>query len=144
MLKLTASYSKKVPAEGEYTSQSYHASLEVELSDALAPEQIQERIHSTFTQVREAVESELHGARSEGRDETGTRSKSDRQVAPQPANSGKASNKQIKFVTDLASRRGLSLSDLNTRITKRFGVPGLYDLTRGDASQLVDELKKAA
>ena len=26
MLKLNASYSKEVPAEGEYTSQSYHAS----------------------------------------------------------------------------------------------------------------------
>ena len=33
MLKLNASYSKKVPAEGEYTSQSYHASIEVELPD---------------------------------------------------------------------------------------------------------------
>ena len=31
MLKLNAAYSKKVPAEGEYTSQSYHASIEVEL-----------------------------------------------------------------------------------------------------------------
>ena len=33
MLKLNASYSKKVPAEGEYSSQSYHASIEVELPD---------------------------------------------------------------------------------------------------------------
>lgn len=33
MLKLNASYSKKVPAEGEYTSQSYHASIEVELPE---------------------------------------------------------------------------------------------------------------
>ena len=37
MLKLNASYSKKVPAEGEYTSQSYHASIEVELPDGLVP-----------------------------------------------------------------------------------------------------------
>ena len=35
MLKLNASYSKKVPADGEYTSQSYHASIEVELPDGL-------------------------------------------------------------------------------------------------------------
>ena len=35
MLKLNASYSKKVPADGEYTSQSYHASIEVELPDEM-------------------------------------------------------------------------------------------------------------
>jgi len=36
MLKLNASYSKKVPADG---SQSYHASIEVELPDGLSSEQ---------------------------------------------------------------------------------------------------------
>ena len=46
MLKLNASYSKKVPAEGEYSSQSYHASVEVELPDGLTPEQLQGRIHA--------------------------------------------------------------------------------------------------
>ena len=35
MLKLNASYSKKVPAETEYSSQSYHASIEVEIPDGL-------------------------------------------------------------------------------------------------------------
>ena len=35
MLKLNASYSKKVPAGEEYSSQSYHASVEVELPDGL-------------------------------------------------------------------------------------------------------------
>ena len=35
MLKLNASYSKKVPADGEYTNQSYQASIEVELPDEM-------------------------------------------------------------------------------------------------------------
>ena len=61
MLKLNASYSKKVPAEGEYSSQSYHASIEVELSDGLTANQIQDRIHETFAMVRDSVEAELHG-----------------------------------------------------------------------------------
>ena len=52
MLKLNASYSKKVPAETEYSSQSYHASVEVELPDGLTPDQLQERIHATFALVR--------------------------------------------------------------------------------------------
>ena len=60
MLKLNASYSKKVPAEGEYSSQSYHASIECELPDGLNANQLQERIHDTFELVRQSVEAELH------------------------------------------------------------------------------------
>lgn len=55
MLKLNASYSKKVPAEGEYTSQSYHASIEVELPDGLIQNQLQARIHDTFALVKESL-----------------------------------------------------------------------------------------
>ena len=40
MLKLNASYSKKVPAEEEYSSQSFHASVEVELPDGLTQDQL--------------------------------------------------------------------------------------------------------
>ena len=61
MLKLNAAYSKKVPAEGEYTSQSYHASIEVELPDGLSQEQLHDKIHATFAMVRESVEAELTG-----------------------------------------------------------------------------------
>ena len=61
MLKLNASYSKKVPADTEYSSQSYHASVEVELPDGLTPEQLNARIHETFAMVRDSVEAELHG-----------------------------------------------------------------------------------
>ena len=61
MLKLNASYSKKVPAETEYSSRSYHASIEVEIPDGLTAEQLQSRIHETFDLVRNSVETELHG-----------------------------------------------------------------------------------
>ena len=61
MLKLNASYSKKVPADGEYTSHSYHASIEVELPDGLSSEQLNGKIHETFEMVRNSEETELHG-----------------------------------------------------------------------------------
>ena len=51
MLKLNASYSKKVPAEGEYSSQSYHCSVEVELSDKLEGHEIQAKIHANETEL---------------------------------------------------------------------------------------------
>ena len=67
MLKLNTSYSKKVPVEGqEYSSQSFHASVEVELSDGMTAEQIKTRIHDTFELVRQSVESELNGKASTG------------------------------------------------------------------------------
>ena len=59
MLKLNAAYSKKVPADGEYTSQSYHCSIEAELPDGLTPEQLNERVHNVFEFVRASVETEL-------------------------------------------------------------------------------------
>ena len=152
MLKLTTSYSKKVPAEGEYTSQSYHASLEAELSDALEPQQIKEKIHDTFALVREAVEAELHGnVRKTEPSPSGVRPvlrmvRNDQPAQPSTpqAPTGKASNKQIKFILDLAKNRGLGLSDINGRVQKQFRVGSVYELDRKSASALLDDLKAAA
>ena len=140
MLKLNASYSKKVPAGEQFTSQSYHCSVEVELSDAATTEQLQDKIHDTFALVRDAVESELHGkpaAKPESAAQT---------AKPEPAkpDAARASNKQVKYLLDLAKGKGLTLSALNARIQDRFKVETIYDLARRDASKLVDELKAAA
>ena len=131
MLKLSASYSKKVPTSEQFSSQSYHCSVEVELSDAATPEQLQAKIHDTFALVRDAVESELHGKPA---------------AKPEPAkpDTAKASNKQVKFILDLAKGKGLTLTALNARVQDRFKVETVYDLGRKDASRLVDELKAAA
>ena len=56
MLKFNASYSKKVPAGEEYSNQSFHASVEVELPGGLTQDQLQARIHETFDLVRNSVE----------------------------------------------------------------------------------------
>ena len=140
MLKLNASYSKKVPTSEQFSSQSYHCSVEVELSDAATPEQLQAKIHDTFALVRDAVESELHGKPA---------------VKPEPAaqapfpesakpDAAKASNKQVKYLLDLAKGKGLTLSALNARVQDKFKVESIYELARKDASRLVDELKAAA
>ena len=139
MLKLNASFSKKVPAAEQFSSQSYHCSVEVELSDAATPEQLQAKIHDTFALVRDAVESELHGkpaAKPESAAQTGK---------PEPAkpDTSKASNKQVKYLLDLAKGKGLTLTALNARVQDRFKVETVYDLPRSAASRLVDELKAA-
>jgi hypothetical protein len=141
MLKLNASYSKKVPTSEQYSSQSYHCSVEVELSDAASPEQLQAKIHDTFALVRDAVESELHGKPAANAEPAAAPAKAE----PQPPDAAaKASNKQVKFILDLAKGKGLSLSALNTRVQEKFKVESVYELARKDASRLVDELKAAA
>lgn len=145
MLKAIVSYSKKIPVpDSEFSSQGYSLSLETEIpeSDTAA---IQARLSRTFQLVKDQVEHELANGNSNG-------AVKPPEAGAQPsrkasATGEKASNKQIKFLTDLATQRGISLSDLNADVRKRFGVAGLYDLTRRDASALLDELngkKKAA
>ena len=140
MLKLNASYSKKVPTSEQFSSQSYHCSVEVELSDAATPEQLQAKIHDTFALVRDAVESELHGKPAAKSEPAAQPAKTE----PAQPDTTKASNKQVKFILDLAKGKGLSLSALNTRVQEKFKVESVYELGRKDASRLVDELKAAA
>lgn len=136
MLKLNASFSKKIPVAGqEFSSQSYHASVEIELSDALAPQDLQRRIHDTFALVRDAVETELNGGAQAAPVPVA-------QNTPRPAPAvGKASNKQVKFITDLAQSQGISLAELSGQVRKLYGVDGLYDLDRKQASKLLDSLQ---
>ncbi len=138
MLKLIASYMKKVPTSEQYSSQSYHCSVEVELSDAATPEQLQAKIAQTFGLVRDAVESELHGKLAAKREPA------PQETTPAKPDTSKASNRQVKYLLDLAKGKGMTLSGLNAQIKDTYGVETVYDLGRKDASRLVDSLKLAA
>ena len=154
MLKLNASYSKKVPAEGEYSSQSYHASIEVELSDGLTADQIQDRIHETFAMVRDSVEAELHGngaANPEGsapQNQQNQLRQGYRSGASNYGNKNKGQNqedaaaspKQIKYLLDLARTNGVTPQ----QILARFKVNALEELTRNQCSMAIDEFNGKA
>ena len=133
MLKLNASYSKKVPAEGEYTSQSYHASIEVELPDGLSSEQLNGKIHETFELVRNSVEAELHGSTSV----------IDIPAAPVPVgnrNQGElASPKQISYLLLLAQKRGITAQQL----ASRYHVATVEQLSRKQCSEIINNWKAA-
>lgn len=135
MLKLNASYSKKVPADGEYTSQSYHASIEVELPDGLSQEQLNGKIHETFATVRESVEAELHGITP----------RRDGSLEPQhpPKSEGKsnypASPKQISYLLSLASRRGITPQ----QIALQNNIANIDQLTKRQCSALIEQWRAA-
>ena len=143
MLKLNASYSKKVPAEGEYTSQSYHASIEVELPDGLSQEQLNDKIHATFEMVRESVEAELNGnsAANHGHSEPHENGN----PAPQTNRTAGASNavpaspKQISYLLSLANRRGITPQ----QIAAQHNVANIDQLTKKQCSALIEQWKAA-
>ncbi len=136
MLKLNASYSKKVPADGEYTSQSYHASIEVELPDGLNQNQLQTRIHETFALVKESVEAELHGNTPISQGGNG---------AVNTVNNGQqgttpASPKQINYLLTLASRRGITPQ----QIAAQNNVANINQLSKKQCSALIEQWRNAA
>ncbi len=141
MLKLTSSFSKKVPAESQFSSLSYHASVEVELPDGLTEAQLKEKISGTFALVRDSVESEIAG-KTNG---TAKAAAPVQQKAPQEQKQATepASNKQVKYLYDLAREAGLKIDSL----MKKFNVKTPYELSKPQCSALIDEIgasKKAA
>ena len=149
MLKLNASYSKKVPAEGEYSSQSCHASIEVELPDGLTQEQLNGKIHETFAMVRESVEAELHGERPHAQAQIPAQESvpATPQTYPSQArNNGNrntndvpASPKQISYLLSLASKRGIT----PTQIAAQQNVANIDQLSRRQCSALIEQWKAA-
>ena len=143
MLKLNAAYSKKVPADGEYTSQSYHASIEVELPDGLNQEQLNEKIHATFAMVRESVEAELgeNSSRKAGeltpQETTNPASQGNRSAGAN--NAVPASPKQINYLLSLASRRGITPQ----QIAAQNNVTNVDQLTKRQCSALIEQWKAA-
>ena len=155
MLKLNASYSKKVPADPEYSSQSFHASVEVELPDGLSQDQLNAKIHETFDLVRASVEAELHENASPNQPtllpQENVPNAPQGNFAPQQnkaaynkrngtTSDAPASPKQVKYLLDLARQYGVSPDQIKTK----FNVPSLESLTKTQCSRAIDELSGKA
>ena len=128
MLKLNASYSKKVPAGTEYSSQSYHAQIEIELPDGLSQQQLHEKVHNVFEFVRSSVENELQAAQTQAvaalpapsmppvpllpvPQQQQQASEPVRTLRKQPAD-GPATSKQIHYLMSLVKRAGWTVQQL--------------------------------
>ncbi len=153
MLKLNASYSKKVPAESEYSSQSYHCTIEVELPDGLSPQQLQEKVHDVFDFVRSSVEAELHGSAPARQAQPAPQAYATQQPvrqtcapqqsapqAEQPRGSGAASAKQVNYLLSLARRAGCTVQ----QILQRCRIPNIEAIPSRVCSQLIEEFRAAA
>ena len=145
MLKLNASYSKKVPAELEFSSKSYHVSLEVELPAGMTADQLQAKISETFALARDSVEAEIHSSGTKVIDTTPSQAPRQLPARANGRGSGRssnepASNKQVAFLTDLLKKGGYDLQ----ATCQNYGVQSLYDLTRKQCSDVIDGLQTKA
>lgn len=139
MLKLNASFSKKVPAELDYSSKSYMASVEVELPTNLSPEELKSEIHKTYAHLEAAVEEQISGKVTQ----FPQRQRSQR-PRRQRASEGKASSKQINYLLDLSKARSMTLMQLTAEVMERFGVESVYELDRKSCSLMIDQLQQKA
>ena len=159
MLKAIVNYSKKVPADTEYSSHGYSLSLETEIVPGDASS-IHAQLHDAFQLVKASVDQELANAGASGNANasgnaiaTPTVRKADAPArkadpAPQqtqqaPQERRKASNKQLSYINSLASNNGIPLSELTAEIQRRFEAASLWDLSAQEASQIIDEMNKA-
>ena len=142
MLKLSSSFSKKVPSEVQFSSVNYHAAIEIELPDGLSETQLKERIHGVFELCRSSVENEIAG-KTNGNGQTVPVQVEKTVEAKANASNGNgkktvpASQKQVKYLLDLGRSLGIQISQL----LQKQGVENAYDLSKEACSQLINELK---
>ena len=157
MMKLNASYSKKVPADTEYSSQSYHCQIEVELPEGLTPQQLNERVHGVFDFVRVSVENELHNAAQPqnapapqpvqqnyqavvSQPQQNNAAQSARSRSNAQRGNGLASPKQIQYLLSLASRAGWDCNE----ILRQNNISAFEQLSSKVCSSLIDQLSGVA
>ncbi|VGO14102.1 hypothetical protein PDESU_04284 [Pontiella desulfatans] len=145
MTKITGSYSKKLPTEARFSSESVFCSIEKEIgSDATASE-IQRAIAETFELVRDSVESELtigRGAQRPRRREERPHDRRDHDNGR--GTDQRCTNRQVQFILRLGQEQNLGLPELNRKVAELYEAGNVYDLSKRDASAFVDVLKAAA
>ena len=155
MIKINISFSKKVPGEEQFSSLSFHGSLEKELSDGLDANQIQQAFHNSYELLEKTIEQEIQNYKGNSqRAVTQTPSAPAKSFASAPSqstsvpsaspapNSNVASQKQVTFLNRLGAENGLSQQQIDAWAKESFGVANIWQLTRKDASSLIDQLQK--
>jgi hypothetical protein len=144
MLKLCATYSKKVPVEDqEFSSRGYQATVEVELPTGLDAGDLQQRIQQTFALVRDSVETELQNHQPAQPHPQLLAATQPPQPPQQQPQGNPVSEKQLRFMKTLAGRRSMTPAQLDAYVQQLHGIPGITSLTRKQASDLIDTLNTA-
>jgi len=123
MLKISANVSKKVPVEGvRFSSRSYMAGLEVEVSDSASADEIRKRIQSVYGLLEKSIDEQITGAPAQAEASKGS---------PKGASNGNghASAAQVRAIHAIAKARRLVNGGLAKRLKDNFDVEKPEDLT---------------
>lgn len=149
MIKLNASYSRKVPGAQQYSSEQAAASVEVEMAEGDGP-QIQSRLADLWLVVREAVEQQLAGNGHTPAPANGNNGHHHAPPQNTPGRNGQASQKaavsekQLKFIKSLVGELkpvGVDFAFAESLCNRLFG-RRLEHLDRAQASTVIGHLNE--
>ena len=161
MIKLHASYGLKVPGPQEYSSESFHASAEVEVADNVQGDALKAALGALWHDLKSAVEEQIangHQTGSNGRDGSSSNGHNggnghngrnggnghSRKAEPvnRIANGEPATKKQISYLLALARRkRNFSAEQTRDWLHRERNLV-LNSLNKSDAAALIDELNE--
>lgn len=147
-LKLNVGGSRKV-GEPNFGSRGASVNLEMELDNTLVndPAKLQEKIRQLFGLVRTSLSEELkngNGSASNGNGNEHAASHGNGARSREPGTRGTnnqprpATQSQVKAIFAIAKNRGVNLAEL---LRGRYHVSRPDDLSIGEASRLIDEMK---
>ena len=152
-MKLAITHTKKVPGQEEYSSEGFGATIEVEIPDETArdTETLRSYLAELYAEAKQAVEEQIKTVpRRNGDSQPAAQASSlfGRPNGNQPEQRSRAGNgqgvatpKQVSSLISLGARNKLTYADLVQVAQERFKAEDLYQLSKQDASQMIDELK---
>lgn len=152
-LKLNVGLSRKV-GQPDYGSRGASVNIELELDAAAVaqPERLHDQIRELYDLARISIDEELggpsghpahadapqHAGNGRGNGHSGDGGERRQYGSQNGGNGRQATQSQCRVIRTIAGRQRLDLTGL---LRERFGVGQVEDLSLGEASSLIDELK---
>ena len=156
MLKINISFSKKIPGPEQYSSLSFHGSMERELSDGLSGQQIQEAFAKSYALLETTVENEISRYCGEPVHQAPPAPPPPPQQVPraQPQAQHRGNSQrpqqgasmvtesQLKFLNRLAAERGMTQQQMRADLVQRFNIERVEKLSKQEASRYIEEISQ--
>lgn len=149
MIKLCASYGLKVPASQEYSSESFHASAEVEVAGNVQGEALKAALSNLWTDLKVAVAEQRSATVKPNVGNNGHEPAPQKQAEQAPrrvepvnrvaGNAEGASKKQIGFLLALARRKRNQSAEQVRNWLQTERNQNLNGLSKAEAAALIDE-----
>ena len=142
MLKTKVSVTKKRPGNEEYSSDSYSATIELELPETVFTNgngELRKNLSRLFKQVEDQVDCQLS---TEKVDEGSEKKPQKKNTSKKTNGNSQATNKQIQFILGRLLRKNkMNMLQLKEHLDAVTGKEDVYQLTVKEASAVIESLK---